>query len=617
MTGFLAVVQYAVAAAFVLLGVSATAEFVQHRGRARASLALGLVLFSLVPVVGRVQAALGAPNGALQYVALLAFLGSGYSILLFRTCFIPLRPALRLVAAGAVVAAGVFAVAAGLPPDSRLPPPLRGLVADVLIVTWVGLVAEPVVRFWMASRGRPPVQAARLRGLSVAFAALIAILLVGTVAGSRLQSAPALLATQLAALALVPILYASLSQPGELLRRWRPADQDELQRATKDLLVFSPDRATAAERAVRWAARLVGGDAAFILDGDGRPLAALGMAPDLLAAASAAWREEPEVEAFSRRGVLRDPSIVIGLPIEGGLGVLGTLPGPFTPVFGAHEVGQLRGYASALAASLERIRMTERLAAMERAKGQFLNLASHELRGPVAIIRGYMAMLERGTLGPLNSSGLRAARVMSAKAAEMNALIEQMLDAARLEEGRLQLRLRPVEVRGVVERAVDVMRPLADDAHPLVLRVDGEPMVLSVDAERVQTILTNLVDNAIKYSPAGGEVECRVTGTDESVLISVRDHGVGIAADDLPHLFSRFGRISSDATRHIPGIGLGLYLARELARLHGGDITVQSGPGAGSTFVLALPRSELGDGPAGTAMAAETTGGDGVAGGPG
>jgi signal transduction histidine kinase len=284
--------------------------------------------------------------------------------------------------------------------------------------------------------------------------------------------------------------------------------------------------------------------------------------------------------------------------MEGGVGLLGALPGSFTPVFGAHEVGQLRGYASSVAAGLERVRVTERLAAMERAKGQFLNLASHELRGPVAIIRGYMSMLERGTLGPLNDAGLQAVRVMSAKALEMNSLIEQMLDAARLEEGRLQLHLRPVEVRSVVERAVEVMLPLADDAHPLVLRVDPEPLVASVDAERVQTILTNLVDNAIKYSPDGGAVECRVTGDNDSVLIAVRDHGVGIAADDLPRLFSRFGRISSEATKHIQGIGLGLYLARELAQLHGGDIRVESRPGVGSTFVLALPRRRPGSRPA-------------------
>ncbi|HXM54428.1 MAG TPA: HAMP domain-containing sensor histidine kinase [Candidatus Dormibacteraeota bacterium] len=604
MTAFLTILQYTVAAAFLLLGLSVAVDALQHRERARIYLALGFVLLSLVLVIERVQAALGTRSAALQDVAVVAFLGSGFCILLFRSCFVPLRR-FRLMAAGVAVGiAAALAIIAGVPPSSRLPGPFQSLVGDVVILTWVGLVAEPVVRFWLASRDRPPVQRARLRGLSVAFAVLIAILLVGTVAGNRVQAQWAQLVTQLAALGMVPVLYASLAEPGQLRRQWRASEQDELQRAMTDLLVFSPDRATAADRAVRWAARLVGADAAFILDIDAQPLASIGMTPDEVEAVSVAWQAAaPDLEALARRRVVPEPAIALPLPMEGGVGLLGALSGPFTPVFGAHEVGQLRGYASAVAAGLERVRVTERLAAMERAKGQFLNLASHELRGPVAIIRGYMSMLERGTLGPLNQAGLQAVRVMSAKALEMNALIEQMLDAARLEEGRLQLHLRPVELRSVVERAVEVMLPLADDAHPLVLRVDPQPLVAAVDVERVQTILTNLVDNAIKYSPEGGPVECRVTGDDDSVLIAVRDHGVGIAPDDLPRLFSRFGRISTDATRHIPGIGLGLYLARELAQLHGGDISVESRPGAGSTFVLALPRRGPGEraAPVGTA----------------
>jgi signal transduction histidine kinase len=608
MTAILAVLQYTVAAAFVLLGLAATLDAVQRRERPRVYLAIALVLFSLVPVIARVQAALPAPSTALVNVSILAFLGCGYGILLFRSCFIPLSRTQHLLAAALVVAAVAFTLVAGLPPSSRLPGPYQQLVADVLILAWVVLVGDPIVRFWLASRDHPPVQRARLRGLSLAFAVLIAILLVGSVAGNRLQNVPAQIVTQLIALALVPMLYASLAQPGQLSRQWRALEQDELQQAIRDLLVFSPDRATAAARAVGWAARLVGADAAFIIDVDGQPLATQGMSPAQVEAVSEAWRDAPDVDEFSGRGVLRQPAILIGLHLSDGLGLLGALPGPFTPVFGAYEAGQLGGYASAVAAGLDRVRMTERLAAMERAKGQFLNLASHELRGPVAIIRGYMSMLERGTLGPLNESGLQAVRVMSAKATEMNALIEQMLDAARLEEGRLQLRLRPVEVRSVVERAVDLIRPLGDADHPIVVEAPDERLTIPMDAERVQTILTNLIDNAIKYSPGGGPVECRITVGDGSVLIAVHDHGVGIAADDLPRLFSRFGRVSSDATRHIPGIGLGLYLARELARLHGGDLTADSRVGKGSTFTLTLPTSEA-DRPEQNGLAAEVAGG--------
>jgi signal transduction histidine kinase len=592
MTTVISALQYAVAAAFLLLGLSASVDAARHRDRPRIYLALGLVLFSLVPTLGLVHSAAGGSSAALQLLAVLAFLGSGSCIFLFRTCFVPIGRPGRLVAAALPIGAALLAGLAGLPPHSRLPGPLQGLPAEVLILTWVALIGEPAIRFWLAARDRPAVERRRLRGLSAAFAVLVAILLVGTVAGSSVLSVEAQIVMQVAALAMVPILYRSLGQPGRLPRRPGRDELDEPQQAIRDLLVFSPDRATAARRAVHWAARLVGADAAFILDRDGQPLAQIGMPPALLSSVSGAWQSAPGVPALSRHGVLPRSAILLALPMSEGPGLLGALPGPFTSVFGTDEVGQLRGYAFAVAASLERVEMTERLTAMERTKGEFLNLASHELRGPVAIIRGYLAMLERGTLGPLNQAGVRAVHVMSVKAVEMHGLIEQMLDAARLEEGQLQLNLRPRDVETVVERALDTMRLLTDDAHPLVLRRDGLPLSIPMDTERVQTILTNLIGNAIKYSPAGGAVDCCVSATDTSVQIAVRDRGIGIADADLPLLFARFGRISTEATKDIPGVGLGLYLARELARLHGGDITVESRPGVGSTFVLALPRAE-------------------------
>ena len=115
---------------------------------------------------------------------------------------------------------------------------------------------------------------------------------------------------------------------------------------------------------------------------------------------------------------------------------------------------------------------------------------------------------------------------------------------------------------------------------------------MKVDSERIQTIVTNLVDNAVKYSPNGGEVACLVTLRGGLARVAVKDGGVGIAKADLNLLFTRFGRVPNPATNHLPGTGLGLYLGRQLARLHGGDITVDSVPGEGSTFTLHLPVAE-------------------------
>jgi signal transduction histidine kinase len=233
--------------------------------------------------------------------------------------------------------------------------------------------------------------------------------------------------------------------------------------------------------------------------------------------------------------------------------------------------------------------VTERLAAIERNKTQFLNLASHELRGPMTVVRGYVSMLEGGLLGDLNERGRKALPVISTKVMEMNALIEQMIEAARLEDGALMLRPAEIDLRGVVSAAVEAARPLVDHSHEISLQIPERPVPVKADAERIKTIVSNLVSNAIKYSPSGGAIECELTARGGIARVAVKDSGVGIAKEDLPILFTRFGRVSTPQTDHLSGTGLGLYLGRQLARLHGGEITVESSPGKGSTFTLHLP----------------------------
>src|SRR4029077_6557609 len=150
-----------------------------------------------------------------------------------------------------------------------------------------------------------------------------------------------------------------------------------------------------------------------------------------------------------------------------GIGFLGVTAGPFTPLFGSDEVNQLQGYASSVSAGLERARVTARLAAIEKKQTQVLKPASHELRGPLTVIRGYVSMLEGGLLGTLNERGLRAVPVITAKVLEMNALIEQMIEAARLEDGPLRLRPGATALRSVVSDAVDAARPLVEDKYQI------------------------------------------------------------------------------------------------------------------------------------------------------
>jgi signal transduction histidine kinase len=269
--------------------------------------------------------------------------------------------------------------------------------------------------------------------------------------------------------------------------------------------------------------------------------------------------------------------------------VLAVVSGPFTPFFGTEEVGRLTGYAANVTAGLDRALLTERMAALERTKTEFLNLASHELRGPITVIRGYLSMLERGSLGVIPESARKALPVLTAKAEEMNALVEQMIEAARLEEGRLELSPRRADLREVARTALEMAQPFTDPAHALVFDSPDIEIPVMIDVDRIATVIGNLLTNAIKYSPGGGQVTVKVSTADQLGQISVTDTGVGIPADRFDRLFTRFGRIVTPETSHIPGTGLGLYLSRELARLHGGDITATSVLGKGSTFVLAVP----------------------------
>jgi signal transduction histidine kinase len=260
----------------------------------------------------------------------------------------------------------------------------------------------------------------------------------------------------------------------------------------------------------------------------------------------------------------------------------------------AHLAGLAVGNAQAL--HLERGRAeaagehADRMAQVERVKSEFLRLASHELRGPLSVLSGYLSMMEEGSAPPDQLARILA--VLTAKVAEMNRLVDQMLETARLEDGRLQLDREPVDLVALITEAVRATLPMGAPRHTVVIDADGGAVPIHVDPGRIVTVLANLVGNAVKYSPGGGEVRCTVATDGDRVMVRVSDEGMGIAAADLPRLFTRFGRVVTRENSHIAGTGLGLYLSRELARMHGGDITVESQPGRGSAFTLRLPLSD-------------------------
>ena len=586
----LQMVQAVVSLSFLALGVFTVVDWLRHRERSRGYLALALATLGLTSVLSQLNALTGYRVPAVGGLTLVLFMVSGYSLLLFRDSFIPLSRRLRVGALVLTVTATAIALVVTLPSDPHQQPTAPQSVATIVVVlVWSACVIEPIVRFWMASRRRPAVQRARLRAIAGGYGAIVLILLVAGFSGTAASNPVVQWLFEGVALVAVPLLYVSFAAPRWLRRLWRQGEEDEYRDAVHDLVLFSPDRPTLARRASEWGLRLVGAEGIAIVDANGEILALRGLTRETAHRLAAQVDPKGQPSLLATQGSRRDDAIVVPLPLDLGLGAMVVVSGPYTPFFGTDEVSRIRGYAANLTAALDRARVTERLAALEKTKTQFLNLASHELRSPLGVINGYLSILEQGSLGKLDEAGLRAIEVLKAKTAELNVLVAQMLDSARLEDGRLALKRNRMDLRDVAGEAMQVVRPLAGPNHVLTLETPEVPVIVLGDADRIKTIISNLLENAIKYSPNGGRIQGVVSTADRVAILRVVDDGVGIAPEDLPRLFNRFERIEHRETSQVGGTGLGLYLSRELARQHGGDIHVESRPPSGSTFTLTLP----------------------------
>ncbi len=225
-----------------------------------------------------------------------------------------------------------------------------------------------------------------------------------------------------------------------------------------------------------------------------------------------------------------------------------------------------------------------------RAKSEFLNLAAHELRTPLAVIVGYLSMLADGTFGEVSPELRQAFEILTEKSEELNRIVDDLLTASRLESGVLPRRLVECDLREIARRAVRTARPQAELlSAELHLDVPEQPVMVRADPTYLARIVDNLVTNALAYSQGQPWVRITVRGGEEAVL-TVEDHGIGIPREMREQVFERFVRLPSAELSPQPGTGLGLYISRELARRQGGDLqVVDSEPGRGSTLALRLP----------------------------
>jgi signal transduction histidine kinase len=233
-------------------------------------------------------------------------------------------------------------------------------------------------------------------------------------------------------------------------------------------------------------------------------------------------------------------------------------------------------------------------AQLNRMKSALLSMASHELRTPLNAILGYADMLKEGVMGTVNAEQTLTLRRMMANVNRMLGLVNNLLDQARAEAGRLEAELAPFEVSTLFEDLTSSMQVLAENKHiTLTLEVsEGLPEVLVSDAGRVRQIATNLIGNAIKFTDEG-EVRVRVSRAGAGQWsFAVRDTGEGIPAEAQQYIFDTFRQVGDPTTRRHGGSGLGLSIVQQLVDLLDGKIEVESTVGAGSTFCVTLPLKE-------------------------
>jgi PAS domain S-box-containing protein len=229
---------------------------------------------------------------------------------------------------------------------------------------------------------------------------------------------------------------------------------------------------------------------------------------------------------------------------------------------------------------------------LEEAKSDFIATVSHELRTPMAGIYGAAQTLLREDVEFSADERRRLLQVVASQAARLSQITEEVLLASRLDSGELPVGRELVDVAAVATQMLDAMRSHLPERTTLELAVAAPSGLAFADRDRLQQVLVNLVDNAVKYSPNGGVVLVSVEGRPDAVRVSVADQGLGIPISEQQRVFEKFYRLDTRLTRVSGGTGLGLYIAGELVRRMGGRIAVRSEPGVGSTFTVDLPRAE-------------------------
>lgn len=257
------------------------------------------------------------------------------------------------------------------------------------------------------------------------------------------------------------------------------------------------------------------------------------------------------------------------------------------PIRNAHE--EMTGVVFVFRDESERLHTEEVLRSADRRKDEFLATLAHELRNPLAPICMGLELLKMPATEPQSIDEIRS--MMERQAQHMVRLIDDLLDVSRITRGKIELRPRQVELADVVQNAVDATRPfLEQSGHELQIDLPSEPVFLNADFNRLTQVFSNLLNNAAKYTPAGGQIKLSAAQEPDAVTLAISDTGIGIPADMQDSIFELFTQVKAAANYGQSGLGIGLTLVKRLTEMHGGTVEVEStGLSRGSTFRIRLP----------------------------
>ena len=229
----------------------------------------------------------------------------------------------------------------------------------------------------------------------------------------------------------------------------------------------------------------------------------------------------------------------------------------------------------------------ERLKELDRMKSEFLSTAAHELRTPLTSIVGFSEILLKRKLDEERSN--RFLRIINEESVSLAGLINDLLDVSRIESGKgFKINKAPTDLGGIILENVDLFKSQTDK-HTFEVNLPPDLSKIELDKDKINQVIENLLSNALKFSPKGGSLTVSVDKTDEKVKVAITDTGMGIPEKDLPHIFEKFYRAESSSIQAIGGTGLGLAIVKYIVESHGGEISVESKLGKGSTFSFTLP----------------------------